>query len=45
MVGVVMMLSGAIKGFGLLRIRILGIAASGFLIYDIVTFTFQFGSN
>ena len=45
MVGVVMMVSGVIKRFGLLRIRIFGIAALGFLTYDVVTFTFQFGSN
>ena len=43
MVGVVMMVSGVIKGIGLLRIGIfLGIAAFGFHIYDAVTFTIQF---
>ena len=45
MVGVVMMVSGVVKGFDLSRTRILGIAAFGFLIYDVVTFDFQFGSN
>ena len=43
MVGVVMMVSGVIKGFGLLRIRIFGYCE--FLVYDVVTSTFQFGSN
>ena len=43
--GVVMMVLGVVKGFGLLRILILGIAAFGFLIYDVMTFASQFGSS
>ena len=45
MVKVVMMVSGVVEGFGVLKIRILGISAFGFLIYTMVTFSFQFGSN
>ena len=38
---VMVVVSGVVKGFGLLRIWILGIVAFGFLIYDVVTFAFS----